>query len=71
MVELQITKDELVEKLQTEIAKVVKNPEIIKRLVNDGGNELIGNTPEEFSAQIKSELAMYSKLIKENSIRAD
>ena len=61
----------IIQKLQTEIAKVVKNPEIIKRLVNDGGNELIGNTPEEFSAQIKSELAMYSKLIKENSIRAD
>jgi len=61
----------IIQKLQTEIAKVVKNPEIIKRLVNDGGNELIGNTPEEFSAQIKSELAMYSKLIKENSIRAE
>jgi tripartite-type tricarboxylate transporter receptor subunit TctC len=61
----------IIQKLQTEIAKVVKNPEIIKRLVTDGGNELIGNTPEEFSAQIKSELAMYSKLIKENSIRAD
>jgi len=53
----------IIQKLQTEIAKVVKNPEIIKRLVNDGGNELIGNTPEEFSAQIKSELAMYTKLI--------
>ncbi len=61
----------IIQKLQTEIAKVVKNPEVIKRLVNDGGNELIGNTPEEFSAQIKSELAMYSKLIKENSIRAE
>jgi tripartite-type tricarboxylate transporter receptor subunit TctC len=61
----------IIQKLQTEIAKVVKNPEIIKRLVNDGGNELIGNTPEEFSAQIKSELAMYTKLIKENSIRAE
>ncbi|WP_108646789.1 Bug family tripartite tricarboxylate transporter substrate binding protein [Polynucleobacter rarus] len=61
----------IIQKLQTEIAKVVKNPEIIKRLVNDGGNELIGNTPEEFSAQIKSELAMYTKLIKENSIKAE
>ncbi len=61
----------IIQKLQTEIAKVVKNPDVIKRLVNDGGNELIGNTPEEFSAQIKSELAMYSKLIKENSIRAE
>ncbi|SMC41620.1 Tripartite-type tricarboxylate transporter, receptor component TctC [Polynucleobacter kasalickyi] len=61
----------IIQKLQTEIAKVIKNPEVIKRLVNDGGNELIGNTPEEFSAQIKSELAMYTKLIKENSIKAE
>jgi tripartite-type tricarboxylate transporter receptor subunit TctC len=44
---------------------------VIKRLVQDGGNELIGNTPEEFAAQIKSELTMYTKLIKENSIRAE
>lgn len=61
----------IIQKLQSEIAKVIKNPEVIKRLVQDGGNELIGNTPEEFSAQIKSEIAMYSKLIRENNVRPE
>jgi tripartite-type tricarboxylate transporter receptor subunit TctC len=61
----------IIQKLQTEIAKVIKNPEVIKRLVQDGGNELIGNTPEEFAAQIKSETAMYARLIKENNVRPE
>ena len=61
----------IIQKLQTEIAKVIKNPEVIKRLVQDGGNELIGNTPEEFAAQIKAETAMYARLIKENNVRPE
>ena len=43
----------------------------MKRLGEDGGNELIMNSPKEFANLIRSELLMYGKLIKDAGITAD
>jgi hypothetical protein len=51
--------------------KALKDPAVAKRLGPDGGNEIIGGTPEEFARQIKSELTMYGKLIKDANIKAE
>ena len=44
-------------------------PGVIERLATQGGNELVGNTPEQFAQVIKSDLAKYAKLIKAAGIQ--
>jgi tripartite-type tricarboxylate transporter receptor subunit TctC len=44
-------------------------PDVIERLATHGGNELVGNTPEEFAQVIKMDLAKYAKLIRAAGIQ--
>ena len=46
-------------------------PDVIERLATQGGNELVGNTPEEFARVIKNDLAKYAKLVKEAAIKIE
>jgi tripartite-type tricarboxylate transporter receptor subunit TctC len=61
---------ELVTKLQQEVAKALKSPQVAKALV-DYGFVPSGSTPEEFKAYIKQESAKYAKLIKAANIRLE
>ena len=58
----------IVDLLYREVAKALKMPDVIERLATQGGNELVGNTPEEFAQVIKSDLAKYAKLVKAANI---
>ena len=51
----------IVAKLHKEVAAALKSPEMQKRMAADGA-EAVGNTPAEFSAQIKSELEKWAKV---------
>ena len=57
----------VINKLNAEIAKVLKDPEIQTKLTKDG-LELVGGTPDEFSAYIKSEVGKWSKIVVERKI---
>ena len=46
------------------VIKVLKNPEIVKRLAADGA-VAVGNPPAEFGAFVRSEIAEWAKLIRE------
>ena len=61
----------IVDRLYGELQKIGKAPYVVKRLGEDGGNELIMNSPKEFANLIRSELLMYGKLIKDAGITAD
>jgi len=61
----------IVKRLHEEVVKALKVPTTIKRLVDDGGNEIVASTPTEFANQIQSELKMYSKLIQAAHIQAE
>ena len=58
----------IIEKLYRELQKIAKSPDVIKRLVTDGGNDLAMSSPSEFANLIKTELATYGKLIKDAKI---
>ncbi len=53
----------IVARLHKEIAAALKSPEMQKRVAADGA-DAVGNTPAEFSAQIKSELEKWAKVAK-------
>ncbi len=59
----------VVDLLYREVARALKMPDVIERLVTQGGNELVGNTPEEFAQVIKNDLAKYAKLVKAANIQ--
>ena len=61
----------IVDKLHRELVRIGRAPDLIKRLAEDGGNELIISSPAEFASLIKAELALYGKLIKDANITAD
>jgi tripartite-type tricarboxylate transporter receptor subunit TctC len=49
---------------------VLALPEVRAKLA-DLGIEVIGNSPEEFAAAIKSEIPKWAKLLKDSGIKAD
>lgn len=61
----------IIARLHQEVVKAMKSADVVQRLEIDGGNDLIGNTPAEFAAQIKSDLTIYRKLIKDADIKQE
>ena len=46
-------------------------PDVVERLETQGGNEIIGNSPEEFAKVIRDELTYYTKMIKDTRVTVD
>jgi tripartite-type tricarboxylate transporter receptor subunit TctC len=59
----------VVDQLYREVAKALRLPDVVERLATQGGNELVGNTPDEFAQVIKNDLAKYAKLVKSAKIQ--
>jgi tripartite-type tricarboxylate transporter receptor subunit TctC len=64
------TPADIVQRLNVEIVKILRSPDIIKRL-EDLGLEPAGNTPAEFAAFQKAEIAKWAQIIKAANISAD
>ena len=60
----------IIDKLNAEIVKALRSPELRERLVTQGGNEIVTGTPEDLAALIKSDLQMYGKLVRDAKITA-
>ena len=52
----------IVMRLYSEVATVLKRPEIVERLVATGA-EVVGSTPDEFAEKIKQDLQEFAKII--------
>ncbi len=61
----------IIRRLNAEAIKALKSPTIIHRLVDEGGNEIVGGSPSEFAQQIQSDLRLYGKLITGAQINPD
>jgi tripartite-type tricarboxylate transporter receptor subunit TctC len=60
----------IIDKLNAEIAKAVKAPELRERLLSEGAMP-VGNTPEQFAAFIQRELTRWAKVIKDAGIKVE
>ncbi len=63
------TPKEIITKLNTEIAKIQKMPDVLERLNNTFGAEPVENTPEQMGAYIKEEMAKWAKVAKEAGLK--
>jgi tripartite-type tricarboxylate transporter receptor subunit TctC len=60
----------IVTRLNAEIVKIVRTPQMRERMLADGA-EAIGSTPEAFAAVIKTDIAKWAKVIKASGAKAD
>lgn len=60
----------VVDRLQTEISKVLKLPDVRDRLLRDG-IEPVGNTPEEFAAFTRRERDKWGKVIRDAGVKVE
>ncbi len=60
----------IINKLNAEVAKALKDPEMLAKLAADG-SEPIGGTPEQFATFLKAEHAKWGAVIKEAGIKLD
>lgn len=53
---------DVVDKINAGVRKALEDPAVKKR-IEDTGSIVVGNTPEQFAAQIKAEYAVYKKVV--------
>ena len=61
---------ELTSRIQRDVAQAIARPEVRERRV-ELGVDLVGNTPEEFAAFLRSEIVRYARVIREAGIKAE
>jgi tripartite-type tricarboxylate transporter receptor subunit TctC len=61
---------EVTDKLATEVARILKLPDVKERYAALGA-EPVGNSPDEFAAYCKSELFKWAKVVKDSGAKAD
>ena len=61
---------EVVDKVNAGVRKALEDPAVKKR-IEDTGSIIIGNTPEQFAAQIKAEFEVYKKVVESSKLKLD
>jgi tripartite-type tricarboxylate transporter receptor subunit TctC len=61
------TPREIIARMQQEIVKALKHPEVASKLTSDG-TESVGSTPQQFAAHMRSERDKWAKVIKQTGI---
>jgi len=59
---------EIVEKMQQEVAKVIRLPDVVARFQTLGGAEPVVSTPDEWAALFKSDVERYTRIIEKAGI---
>ena len=61
---------DVVDKIHASTAKALQDPAVRKR-IEDTGSIIIGNTPDQFSQQIKAEFDVYKKVVETAKLKLD
>lgn len=64
------TPADIVGKLNNEIVRIVRQPDLRERLASEG-SVVVADTSEEFTAFVKSEIARWGRVVKQAGIRAE
>ncbi len=61
----------IVDRLNAEVNRVVKDPQVVKERLNTVGLEAVGSTPEQLLEVMKTELAKYTKIARDAHIQPE
>jgi len=59
-----------VQRLQSEISRILAQPDTKEKIIGLGF-DIVASSPEQFAAQIKSEVAKWSKVVKDAGIKVE
>ncbi|HEV7801075.1 MAG TPA: tripartite tricarboxylate transporter substrate binding protein [Burkholderiales bacterium] len=60
----------IVAKLNADIVRIIKLPEVRDRLASEGA-DVVGDSPEALTAFVKAEIAKWSKVVKQSGVKAE
>ena len=61
----------IVERLNGEINRIIKSPEILKRISQGGSALIVGGTPERFADFIRAEIEKWGKVVRQSGAKAN
>ena len=61
---------DVVDKINAAVIKVLQDPAVKKR-IEDTGSIIIGNSPDQFAAQMKAEFDVYKKVVEQQRLKLD
>ena len=61
---------EIVDKVHAAVKKTLDDPAVKKR-IEDTGSLIVGNTPEQFAAQIAAEFEVYKKVVAAQKLKLE
>ena len=61
---------EVVDKISAATRQALQDPAVRKR-IEETGSLVVGNTPEQFAAQMKAEYEVYKKVVETQNLRLD
>ncbi len=61
----------IIERLNTEINRIVRDPQIMKDRLNPIGIESVGTTPERYMDIMKTDIVKYARIVKEAKIKVE
>jgi tripartite-type tricarboxylate transporter receptor subunit TctC len=61
----------ILERIRTATVTALKDPDVIRRLADEGGNDIVGGTRAEFAKLMRDELAQYRTLVRDAGIKAE
>lgn len=64
------TPPDIIARLNAELVKAAKTPDLGERMASDGG-EALGTTPEEFARHLASEIMRWQKVVRDANIRLE
>lgn len=65
------TPKDIVQKLNTDIVKILKTPEVREKMTNTMGIEIAASTPEELTALMQKEIPRWAELVKKSGAKPD
>jgi tripartite-type tricarboxylate transporter receptor subunit TctC len=64
------TPQPIVQRLNAEIVKILKMPDVVAKLNGQLGMEIIGSSPDELATHMKAEIARWADLVKKSGATA-
>ena len=65
------TPKSIITKLHDEVVKILATPDMKERFLTTIGGDPVGGTPEQFTADIKTDIARWAKIVKDSGIRIE
>ena len=65
------TADEVIAKLNSVINRILEMPDVRERIAPGGSGEIIGGAPEVYANLIRSEIAKWTKVVREAGVKVD